>query len=99
MEDNSRAYCNFIQWHLEDRLPCPNEIQRIQLILFLMVQCETVPDHIITKTKEKYSTEQIKEALDSRIGHWTASMLRRMGIEQTEIVERPASPTSVILLQ
>lgn len=99
MEDQTRAYCNFIRWHLENKLSCPNEIQRIQLIVFLMVQCETVPEHIIAKTKEKYGTEEIIEALNTRVGRWTLLMLRRLGIETSEldIVERAANPTSVIL--
>lgn len=86
MNPPETSYINLFNMFAEKKLSAPDEDQRLQIMLTLLLMANKVD---MVDTIKHYSSEKVEEMLNAPLTPWAINVLNMMGIK------RPSSPNGV----
>ena len=86
MNPPETALINLFNMFAEKKLSAPDEDQRLQIMLSLLLMVDKVE---MVDTIKNYSSEKVEEMLNTPLTPWAIHVLNMMGIK------RPSSPNGV----
>lgn len=87
MNPPETAVINLFNMFAEKKLSAPDEDQRLQIMLSLLLMANKV--EMVDTIKQNYSSEKVEEMLNTPLTPWAINVLNMMGIK------RPSSPNGV----